>query len=92
MKCFHCHKEWHFKRDFLERKTTNKQTKEKIENAVTATEEASFETIGVLITSNEKPLGQWVPNSDCSFHMCPNRSYFTTYQPCERGFLIGNKR
>ena len=91
LKCFHCHKEGHFKRVFSERKNKNKETKKKTGNAAIATEEASFETAGVLIASNQKPQGQWVFYSGCTFHMCPNRSYFTTYQPCDGGVvLMGN--
>ncbi|KAH9750881.1 Integrase catalytic domain-containing protein [Citrus sinensis] len=57
LKCFHCHKEGHFKRVFSERKNKNKETKKKTGNAAIATEEASFETAGVLIASNQKPQG-----------------------------------
>ena len=39
LKCFHCHKEWHFKRDFPERKNKNKETKERTGNAAIAIEE-----------------------------------------------------
>ncbi|KAH9770104.1 hypothetical protein KPL71_012259 [Citrus sinensis] len=89
LKCFHCHKEGNFKIDCPERKNKNKETKKRTENAAIATEEeCSFETAGVLIATSQKPQGQWVLDLGCTFHMCPNRSYFTTYQSCDGGMVL----
>ena len=33
----------------------------------------------------------WILDSDCSYHMCPNRDWFGTYEPCNGGnVLMGN--
>ncbi|KAH9751243.1 Integrase catalytic domain-containing protein [Citrus sinensis] len=91
LKCFHYHKEGHFKKDFHERKSKQKEPKDKSRNAAIATKETSFETIEVLIATKEKPQGQWVLDSGCTFHMSANRSYFTTYQSYDGGMiLMGN--
>lgn len=79
LKCFQCHKEWHFRRDSSERKTKAKDSKKKAENAAIVTEEIGFETAGVLIASKDKVQSQWVLESGCNFHMCPNKNYFTAY-------------
>ena len=89
LKCFHCHKEGHFKRDCLKGKNKNKEIKEMTGNATIATkEEDTFKAARVLIVINQKPQGQWVLDSSCTFHMCPNKSYFTSYQPCDGGMVL----
>ena len=39
-----------------------------------------------LATTFERGLGDdWVLNSSCTYHMCPRRDWFVTYEPNDNG-------
>ncbi|KAK9185556.1 hypothetical protein WN943_025912 [Citrus x changshan-huyou] len=45
----------------------------------------------LLVASNSNIKGQWVLDSGCSFHLCPDKSLFHTYKPVDGGrVLMGN--
>ncbi|KAG8502380.1 hypothetical protein CXB51_000443 [Gossypium anomalum] len=45
----------------------------------------------VSTSDNSKLTSEWILDSGCSFHMCPNREWFSTYSSIESGVVrMGN--
>ena len=44
-----------------------------------------------MIENGIRPKDEWILDSGCSYHMCPNRDWFTTYREINGGsILMGN--
>lgn len=85
-KCHYYHKPGHFRRDCL-------KLKEKGKDVTGVTEDSSNGSENVLIISHCSVCTdeEWILDSSCSFQMCPNRSWFTTYKEVNGGtILMGN--
>lgn len=75
MKCSLCHKEGHFKKDYLERKL-----KKKGKNGdVVVAEDGGYKFVGVYIATDNKENGKWVLDLGCTFHMSLFKNNFTEY-------------
>ena len=47
----------------------------------------------VLLAQSRRKMSSdvWLLDSACTYHMCPRREWFSTYQPCDGGtVLMGN--
>ncbi|KAH9697399.1 hypothetical protein KPL71_023589 [Citrus sinensis] len=90
-KCFYCKKQDHYIRDCAEKK---RDEKERTGDAAVASEDSSddgYHSADLLVASNSNIKGQWVLDSGCSFHLCPDKSLFHTYKSVDGGrVLMGN--
>ncbi|KAH9681558.1 CCHC-type domain-containing protein [Citrus sinensis] len=90
-KCFYCRKEGHYIRDCFEKK--KKESQEKSGDAAVAVDDGSdgYQNADLLAASNSNTKGQWVIDSGCSFHLCPDKTLFYKYEAVDGGrVLIGN--
>ncbi|KAH9647604.1 Endoglucanase 8 [Citrus sinensis] len=79
------------KRDCLEKK--KKESQEKSRDVAVASDDASngYHSVDLLVTSNSNTKGQWVIDSGCSFHLCPDKTLFYNYEVVDGGrVLMGN--
>ncbi|KAK2982593.1 hypothetical protein RJ640_002082 [Escallonia rubra] len=88
LKCYHCHKEGHYRKDCPERKG------KKIDNSKTADAgvvEDNSDDADILSVTISSSYEGWILDTGCSYHMCPNRDWFATYRSFDSGkFLMGN--
>ncbi|KAH9696398.1 hypothetical protein KPL71_023151 [Citrus sinensis] len=82
--------ECHFKRDCPERKIKPKDANNMNGNAVVASEDSDegYDSAGILVASNMQTEGKWVLDSGCTYHMCPHKHLFSSYQPFEGGKVL----
>lgn len=92
-KCHYCHKEGHWRADcprIKEKKEINNfsSNSDDVANIVEDNSDDAGNVLSVFVSC----LGDnWILDSGCSYHMCPNRDWFTTYQSTDGGVvLMGN--
>ncbi|KAH9681147.1 hypothetical protein KPL71_026853 [Citrus sinensis] len=91
-KCYFCQREGHYIKDCFEKKKLEKLQKETNGKAAVAFEdEEDAEGADVLIAAERQPTAEWILDSGCSFHMCPNKEFFKTFESINGGkVLLGN--
>ena len=95
MKCWHCGKVGHLKKDCWKRQQTSKEASatEKKEVNTTDTRSASGsgmsdEVLSVNLTKHDQ---HWLLDSDASNHMCIHKEWFKTYRSINDGVMyMGN--
>ena len=93
--CFKCGKKGHIKRDCLEKKKGNGESKEGSSKSANVVEEEDSESgdgdILSVLFSSEHLTDSWILDSGCSYHMTPNKDWFHTYRLVNTGsVLMGN--
>lgn len=91
-KCYFCYKEGRYIKDFFEKKKLEKIKKESTGKAAIASEdEGDLEGVDVFIVVEKQPTDEWILDSGCSFHICPNKHLFKTFERVDGGkVLLGN--
>ncbi|KAK2969926.1 hypothetical protein RJ640_000455 [Escallonia rubra] len=88
LKCYHCHKERHYRKDCPERKGKKNDNSKTADAGVVEDNSYSADVLSVTISSSD---GGWILDTGCFYHMCPNRDWFATYRSFDGGkFLMGN--
>ncbi|KAG8487958.1 hypothetical protein CXB51_018091 [Gossypium anomalum] len=91
-RCRYCKKLGHVKADCY--KLRNKRAAESNEEDVAGAnlvDENGDDFLLVSTSDNSKLTSEWILDSGCSFHMCPNREWFSTYSSVEGGVVrMGN--
>ena len=45
----------------------------------------------LVVTDDVKPSSpEWILDTGCTYHMCPNGDWFSTYEPCSGSVRVGN--
>ncbi|KAK9190434.1 hypothetical protein WN943_019039 [Citrus x changshan-huyou] len=91
-KCYFCQREGHYIKDCFEKKKLKKLQKETNgKTAVASEDEEDAEGADVLIAAEKQPTAEWILDFGCSFHMCPNKEFFKTFENIDGGkVLLGN--
>jgi hypothetical protein len=84
--CAFCHKKGHWKRN-----CPIKGNKEKDEPTVNVAQDEDERDFAFMVSSPENHYGEWVLDSTCSYHMCPNKHLFSRLEEFDGGaVLMGN--
>ncbi|XP_020581381.1 uncharacterized protein LOC110025306 [Phalaenopsis equestris] len=85
-KCYHCHKDGHFKRNCPDRK--NKYQEESEEPGEASVVSDDYDSAEALVITEFESSKEWILDSGCSFHMCPHKDWFETLQQENDGFVL----
>ena len=93
--CFYCKKPGHWKKDCQERKAAEKgngkQHSKPQASVVESESDGEVLVATSLSASSVRSSTSWVLDSGCTFHMCPNKGWFSTYEEVTGGVvLMGN--
>ncbi|KAH9655560.1 Integrase catalytic domain-containing protein [Citrus sinensis] len=76
---------------FEKRKLEELQNKSNGKAVVASEDECDYDEADVLVAAERHPTGEWILDSGCSFHMCPNKKFFKTFESINGGkVLLGN--
>lgn len=97
--CFYCHQKGHIRRycKVLAKDLEDRKNHKRPSNAASIAEDKSEDSeaeadLLCCISSGKNPLqDSWILDTGCSYHMCPNKDWFDTYEPRNCGTVfMGN--
>ena len=70
-----------------------KQGNQKSQNGDADVAVEGYDSTDVMCVSDVKIKPKWVLDSGCSFHMCPEKNWFCSYEECNGGqVLLGDNK
>lgn len=89
LSCFYWKKEDHFKKDCKKRKIDFEKWHSNNNNQVGLAKDNNNNGNLLYVSDGVSGLtDSWVLDSNCSFHMNPNRHWFHGYKPLDSGFVL----
>ncbi|KAK8951459.1 hypothetical protein KSP39_PZI004612 [Platanthera zijinensis] len=86
--CHYCKEEGHWKNNCPKKKAKEKN-QEQHQTAVASDPESDADVLHVHSTLDTTDT--WIMDTGCSYHMCPNIEWFTSFRQCDGGrVLMGN--
>ncbi|KAK3013991.1 hypothetical protein RJ639_009544 [Escallonia herrerae] len=85
LKCYHCHKEGHYRKDCLECKGKKKDNFKTADAGVVEDNSDGADVLSITISSLD---GGWILDTGYFYHMCPNRDWFATYRSFDGGKVL----
>ncbi|XXG45985.1 hypothetical protein AAC387_Pa02g0930 [Persea americana] len=96
IECYYCHKKVHIRKNCPERQRKGKEIirdLSSVDSISVADGRSDYVSDNALsmIENGIHPKDEWILDSGCFYHMCPNRDWFTTYKEINDGsVLMGN--
>lgn len=93
VKCYYCHKYGQTKAECPKLENKGENNKPSSSNVAGVVEENSdgSEIVLAVSLSDGRFSDKWVLDSACTFHMCPKRDWFTTYESINGGSVLMGK-
>ena len=88
-KCYYCHKEGHYIKDCFKKQREEKaKTQTDGDLAIVSNDSDNGEVLAVSLNNDNV---DWILDSGCTYHMCPTKSWFHSYNKIDGGkVLLGN--
>ena len=76
-KCYYCHKEGHYIKDCFKRQREEKdRTQANGDLAIVSNDSDNGEVLTISLNNDN---ADWILDSGCTYHMCPNENWFHSY-------------